>query len=136
METLEVNVVEAVEAITAEVTEVQVGPKATIAVGTTTTVAPDQPATVTDVGTPGAAVFNFTIPKGEKGDAGANGAGFDYTQSAASDTWTIAHNLGYRPSVSTFTPGGLEMTGSVQHLSAAVVRITFSQPVAGSARLN
>ena len=33
--------------------------------------------------------------KGEKGDPGANAAGFDYTQGSANAIWTIAHNLGF-----------------------------------------
>lgn len=136
MEQIEVNLTDEAQTVTAEVIEVAVGPKATIAVGTTTTLDPDQPATVTDVGAPGEAVFNFGIPKGDKGDPGSNGAGFDYTQGAASDLWTVAHNLGFRPSVSTFTVGGVEMVGSVQHLSADVLQIGFNTPVAGFARLN
>jgi hypothetical protein len=43
------------------------GADATIAVGTVTGVAYGQPATVTNVGTPGAAVFDFEIPKGQDG---------------------------------------------------------------------
>ena len=78
----------------------------------------------------------FKGDKGDPGTPGANGAGFDYVQISPSDTWTIAHNLGFRPSVATFTPGGLEMMGTVQHLSTDVLQITFSQPVAGTARLN
>lgn len=46
------------------------GPSGTISVGTTTTLAPDTPATVNNSGTSTSAVFNFGIPKGEKGDAG------------------------------------------------------------------
>jgi hypothetical protein len=46
------------------------GQAATIAVGTVTTVT-NQNATVTNVGTTGAAVFNFQIPKGDRGAAGA-----------------------------------------------------------------
>lgn len=46
------------------------GDAATIAVGTVTTGAPNSPATVTNVGTSGAAVFNFSIPKGDTGDIG------------------------------------------------------------------
>lgn len=74
--------------------------------------------------------------KGDKGDPGSNGAGYDFTQSTPSDTWTVAHNLGFRPSVATYSAGGLEMLGTVQHLSADVLQISFSTPVAGTARLN
>lgn len=49
------------------------GAAATIAVGTVTTGQPTDPASVTNTGTSSAAVFDFTIPKGEKGDTGATG---------------------------------------------------------------
>lgn len=47
------------------------GSAATVAVGTVTTGSPNTPASVTNVGTSSAAVFDFVIPKGDKGDAGA-----------------------------------------------------------------
>jgi hypothetical protein len=50
------------------------GDAATIAVGTTTTLSPGASATVTNVGTSSAAVFNFGIPAGLKGDTGNTGA--------------------------------------------------------------
>ena len=45
------------------------GADATVSVGTVTTVSPTSSASVTNVGTAGAAVFNFSIPKGETGEA-------------------------------------------------------------------
>ena len=59
----------------------ETGAAATIAVGTTTTLNPGSSATVENVGTTGAAVFNFGIPKGEKGDKGDAGAGLVITGS-------------------------------------------------------
>ena len=50
------------------------GPAATIAVGTTTTLSPGAAATVVNAGTSSAAVFNFGIPAGLKGDTGNTGA--------------------------------------------------------------
>jgi hypothetical protein len=50
------------------------GTAATIAVGTVTTGAAGSSATVTNSGTSAAAVFDFSIPKGDKGDTGATGA--------------------------------------------------------------
>ena len=47
------------------------GDAATITVGTVTTGAPTDPVVVTNVGTSGAAIFDFTIPKGDTGDLGA-----------------------------------------------------------------
>lgn len=51
------------------------GDAATIAVGTTTTLSPGSSATVANVGTSSAAVFNFGIPQGQTGATGATGAG-------------------------------------------------------------
>ena len=50
------------------------GTAATIAVGTTTTLSPGDSATVANVGTSSAAVFNFGIPSGLTGATGATGA--------------------------------------------------------------
>ena len=50
------------------------GSGATIAVGTVTTSAPGSSATITNSGTDTAAIFNFTIPRGDVGTAGATGA--------------------------------------------------------------
>jgi hypothetical protein len=47
---------------------------ATVAAGTTTTGLPGTNASVVNVGTSGAAVFNFTIPRGDKGEQGDPGA--------------------------------------------------------------
>lgn len=49
------------------------GETGTVFVGTVTTVAPSEPAVVTNVGTPQAAVLNFRIPRGESGGAGGSG---------------------------------------------------------------
>ncbi len=50
------------------------GDAATVDAGTTTTLAAGQNATVTNVGTPSAAIFNFAIPQGIQGLTGATGA--------------------------------------------------------------
>lgn len=50
------------------------GEAATIAVGTVNSVLYGEPATVTNVGTSSAAIFNFEIPWGETGAQGENGA--------------------------------------------------------------
>lgn len=49
------------------------GTPATITIGTVTTVPAGDDATVTNSGTPSAAIFNFEIPQGEQGDPGNNG---------------------------------------------------------------
>lgn len=68
------------------IADYQVGPKgdagakgdpgsaATVSVGTVTTGAAGSDATITNSGTTSAAVLDFTIPQGAKGDTGATGA--------------------------------------------------------------
>ena len=51
------------------------GIAATIALGTVTTLAPGSAATAQNVGTSGAAIFNFGIPQGATGATGSTGAG-------------------------------------------------------------
>lgn len=60
------------------------GAAATVSVGTTTTAEPGTQASVQNTGTTSAAVFAFTIPKGEKGDAGAAGPGVSVGSGAPS----------------------------------------------------
>lgn len=74
------------------------GQAATIAVGTVTTGLPTDPASVTNVGTSSAAIFDFTIPQGEKGDTGSTGptgngiSSITKTSSAGLiDTYTITY---------------------------------------------
>jgi hypothetical protein len=66
------------------------GAAATIAVGTVTTGAPGSSATVTNVGTTGSAVFNFSIPKGDTGDIGNISAASPITY--ASNTIGLDYN--------------------------------------------
>jgi hypothetical protein len=63
-------------------------------------------------------------------------AGFDFTQSSAAVSWTINHNLGYRPSVQVFNVGGLEVLGEIQHTSNNQTIVTFNTAMAGTARLS
>lgn len=57
----------------------------------------------------------------------------EYQQPSASDTWTIAHNLGRKPLVDVFSVGGLTMIASVIHLSNDVLQVLFDTPTAGYA---
>lgn len=49
------------------------GDAATISLGTVSTGAAGSDVTITNTGTPGAAVYNFTIPRGDKGEVGNTG---------------------------------------------------------------
>lgn len=48
------------------------GPAGTVDVGTTTTLAEGNPASVTNSGTSQSAILDFAIPKGDKGDTGVS----------------------------------------------------------------
>lgn len=77
-------------------------------------------------------------PQGPPGTAGPGG-GVDlnlaHVQSAPSASWSIAHGLGKRPSVSVFV-GGVLVEGDPQHVDANNLVINFSAPVSGVAYLN
>lgn len=61
------------------------GAAATVTVGTTQTGEAGSEASVQNVGTTSAAVLNFTIPRGEKGDTGAAGPGVSVGSGTPSD---------------------------------------------------
>lgn len=64
----------------------------------------------------------------------AGTAGITFTQVVPSATWTISHTLGYEPDVSIIV-NGEEVEADVDFPNNATVTITFSHPVAGTARL-
>jgi hypothetical protein len=72
---------------------------------------------------------------GPAGPPGPSGAGYVHDQASASDTWTINHNLGIKPVVEAFTPGGLLMMAEVLHTSFNQTVLSFNIPTAGFARL-
>lgn len=68
-------------------------------------------------------------PKGDAADA------YVHTQSVAAATWTINHNLGFKPAVTVYSVGGLQVGAGVAHVSDNQTQISFAAPQAGSARL-
>jgi len=99
------------------------GPSPTITVGTTTTLAPGSPATVTDVGTALAAVFDFGIPQGTAGTAGTNG-----TNGTNGTAATIAAGT-----TTTLSPGSSATVTNAGTSSAAVFNFGIPQGTAGTA---
>ena len=87
---------------TANITNGTDGSAATISVGSVTTGAAGTSATVVNSGTSSAAVFDFTIPRGDKGETGEDGTNATITGVTAS----VDSNVG-TPSVSV-TMGGTE----------------------------
>lgn len=59
---------------------------------------------------------------------------YGHNQASASASWTINHNLGYRPSVTLYSIGGAEIEGEVVHINNNQARAYFATQVAGSAR--
>lgn len=74
--------------------------------------------------------------RGPPGPAGQGGGsvGYEHTQLSPAATWNINHNLGYRPSVSVFSVGGVEVNAEVVHLSNNQTQVSFNTPYAGFAR--
>ena len=102
------------------------------------------PVTVTVAGTEKAITATFPSawlataaalkgPPGTKGDPG-DGSRFVFAQPVAAAVWTVAHNLGHRPQVTVWSPGGVEVIAAVVHISNNVLNILFDTPQAGSAQ--
>jgi hypothetical protein len=51
----------------------------------------------------------------------------------ASDTWTVTHNLGYRPNVTVIDSAGSTVEGHLEYVSINVLVLTFSAAFAGFA---
>jgi hypothetical protein len=65
----------------------------------------------------------------------AGGAAYVHTQPVSASTWTINHNLGFKPSVELFDSGNQEIDAAVVHTSDNQVVVTFTKATAGFARL-
>ena len=99
------------------------GPPNVLTVGTVTT----GTAAVNITGTAPSQVLNFVLPLS---------GSYAHTQSVSSATWTITHNLGYRPAVSVVDSGGNYVVGDVNYISVNALTISFSSPFGGSAYLS
>jgi hypothetical protein len=61
--------------------------------------------------------------------------GYLYTQDSPALTWTINHDLGYRPAVELYTVGGMEFEAEVVHTSENQCVVYLVKATAGFARL-
>ena len=71
--------------------------------------------------------------EGPQGPAGSGG--YVFTQTTPSTTWTINHNLGFRPTVELLDAGSQEIDGDVAHPSINQTIVTLNPATAGLARL-
>lgn len=60
---------------------------------------------------------------------------FTHYQSVAASTWDITHNLGHHPIARVFVGSSEVQPMSIEHLSNTQMRITFTAPYAGLAKL-
>jgi len=60
---------------------------------------------------------------------------FTYTQSVASSFWTVNHNLGRIPLVTTVNDSGTVIIGDITHTDVNNVQIEFSEPLTGTVYL-
>ena len=61
---------------------------------------------------------------------------FTFTQSTATDTWNITHNLGKFPSVSVVDSGNTIVYGDIDYIDNNSLTITFSAAFGGKAYMN
>ncbi len=66
--------------------------------------------------------------------SGAAGAVYVHNQSAPAATWTINHNLGFRPSIELWDSGGAEFNADILHISANQAQVFLNVALAGTAR--
>lgn len=66
----------------------------------------------------------------------SSSASFDFFQVSPDTTWTINHNLGFKPTVSLYTTGGLVFEAEIIHTSINQSVVYLSSPTNGYARLN
>lgn len=69
------------------------------------------------------------------GPQGPSGSAYVHTQSSSSSTWTINHNLGFRPSVELLDSGSQEIDGDIAHPTTNQTVVTLNPATAGLARL-
>ena len=77
-------------------------------------------------------------PPGPPGPPGPSGASLQYvhTQSVASDTWEITHDLDKYPSVTVVDSGGNVVVGDVRYIDTSNIVVTFRGAFSGVAYLN
>ena len=75
-------------------------------------------------------------PQGAKGEQGLSGGAsmaYEHVQLPPLVTWVINHNLGFKPTVTAYTVGGMMMWANVQHWDNNQARILFDRPTSGYA---
>tara|TARA_R110000868_G_scaffold172294_2_gene408185 strand:- start:297 stop:629 length:333 start_codon:yes stop_codon:yes gene_type:complete len=90
-------------------------------------------ASIVEVVTPGSVIE--VITPGIQGPPGSAAGAYVHTQVSAATTWTINHNIGYRPSVELLDAASREVDGDVYHPTVNQTVAIFNVAIAGTARL-
>jgi hypothetical protein len=76
-------------------------------------------------------------PPGPPGTPVGGAIAYEHDQSAPSSTWTVVHNLGYRPGgVSIEDTLGRDVEGEIAHINTNSLTISFLAPFAGKAYIS
>ena len=73
---------------------------------------------------------------GPAGPAGPSGSAYVHTQNTVSSTWSITHNLGVYPNVTTTDITGFIIEGTTTYPTINTVTVTFSIATSGFAYLS
>jgi hypothetical protein len=68
--------------------------------------------------------------------SGTGDKAYTHTQSTPATVWSISHNLGKNPNITSFDNSGVENIGEVVHLNTNSAMITFAFAFAGVAYCN
>lgn len=80
--------------------------------------------------------LGITGPQGPMGEIQPETLGYIHTQSVASNTWTINHNLIFVPNITVVDSGGTVVEGSYDYPDNTTVVLSFSSPFSGKAYLS
>jgi hypothetical protein len=101
------------------------------------------PIVVVNQGVPRIAVVNPATPTASISSGAGLGpsdipalVSFRHTQSAASATWTIVHNLNFFPNVTVIDSGGSMVEATITYTNNTSLTITFSSAISGVAYLS
>lgn len=61
---------------------------------------------------------------------------YTHNQASVSTTWTITHNLNFRPNVMVFDSANTMVEGSITHISNNQLSVSFSAGISGTAYLS
>jgi hypothetical protein len=93
---------------------------------------------ITNIGSEGPqGIQGIQGPIGLQGLSGATVAiAYTHTQGVSANTWTIVHNLNFKPNVTIMDSAGSIVEGEIEYLDNNSVRLTFSYAFSGNAYLS